>query len=60
MAHESDHDAEWRPIDPDGEREVDLDDEPELDAPTTIDPEERVEVDADDPEAREGDGPREP
>lgn len=43
--------------DPDAEREVDLsDDEPDI--PTTIDPEERVEVDDDaDPEVIEGDGP---
>jgi hypothetical protein len=44
--------------DPDAEREVDLsDDEPDI--PTTIDPEERIEVDDDgDPEVIEGDGPR--
>lgn len=44
--------------DPDDEREVDLEVD-ELDVPTTIDPDERVEVDDDeDPEVLEGDGPR--
>lgn len=44
--------------DPDDEREVDLEVD-ELDVPTTIDPDERVEVDDDDdPEVIEGDGPR--
>jgi hypothetical protein len=43
--------------DPDAEREVDLEVD-ELDVPNTIDPDERVELDDDDPEAIEGDGPR--
>ena len=44
--------------DPDAEREVDLEVD-ELDVPTTIDPDERVELDDDeDPEVLEGDGPR--
>jgi hypothetical protein len=43
--------------DPDDEREVDLEVD-ELDVPTTIDPDERVELDHDeDPEVLEGDGP---
>jgi hypothetical protein len=44
--------------DPDDEREVDLEVD-ELDVPTTIDPDERVELSGDDdPEVLEGDGPR--
>ncbi|WP_156366110.1 hypothetical protein [Agreia sp. Leaf335] len=43
--------------DPDAEREVDLEVD-ELDVPNTIDPDERVELDDDDPEVLEGDGPR--
>jgi hypothetical protein len=43
--------------DPDDEREVELI-EDELEVPTTIDPDERVEVGDDDPEVVEGDGPR--
>ncbi|MBF4636075.1 hypothetical protein ITJ38_16825 [Agreia pratensis] len=42
--------------DPDAERKVDLEVD-ELDVPNTIDPDERVELDDDDPEAVEGDGP---
>ncbi|KJC64367.1 hypothetical protein TZ00_07920 [Agreia bicolorata] len=43
--------------DPDAEREVDLEVD-ELDVPNTIDPDERIELDDDDPEVVEGDGPR--
>ena len=43
--------------DPDDEREVDLEVD-ELDVPATIDPDERVELSDEDPEAIEGDGPR--
>lgn len=41
----------------DDEREVDLEVD-ELDVPATIDPDERVELSDEDPEAIEGDGPR--
>jgi hypothetical protein len=51
------NDREYEP-NPDDEREVDLSDEPELVAPPTLDPEERVEDDEDeDPEIERGDGP---
>lgn len=43
----------------DDEREVDLDDDVELIAPTTIDPDERFEIFEEDPEVVQGDGPRE-
>lgn len=43
--------------DPDDEREVELEVD-ELDVPATIDPDERIELGDDDPEAIEGDGPR--
>jgi hypothetical protein len=43
--------------DPDDEREVELEVD-ELDVPATIDPDERVELGDNDPEAIEGDGPR--